>query len=113
MDRHALAAALLAYTVVAAGVTVVPLAYLSGRAIVLLLVASLFVFSVLHARTGTGPAMTMDGGGDGGQSNYTEVDSSTSPLYVGSSLPTNNRVILTFYLLGIVLWCFAATIVVV
>ncbi|ODR83068.1 hypothetical protein BG842_19250 [Haladaptatus sp. W1] len=110
MERNALTSALLAYTVIAAGVTVVPLAYVYGRAIVLMLIVSLFVFSLLHARTGSGPTMAMEGGGEG--NDYIEMDAAQSPQYTGSSLPTNNRAILTFYLLGIVLWSFAAIIVV-
>lgn len=113
MERNTLASALLAYTVIAAGVTVVPLAYIYGKAIVLLLIASLFVFSFLHARTGSGPTMAMEGGGSGEQGDYTEMDAAPSQLLIGSSLPTNNRAILTFYLLGIVLWSLAATIVVI
>ncbi|KZN25456.1 MULTISPECIES: hypothetical protein [unclassified Haladaptatus] len=112
MERNTLASALLAYTVVAAGVTVVPLAYFLGRAIVLLLIVSLFVFSLLHARTGSGPTMQMDGDGGGGE-DYTEMDAAPSQVHIGSSLPTNNRAILTFYLLGIVLWSFVGTIIVV
>lgn len=110
MKRNTLASALLAYTVIAAGVTVVPLAYVYGRAIVLLLIVSVFVFSFLHAQTGSGPTMAMDGGGQG---DYIETDAAPSQLHIGSSLPTNNRAILTFYLLGIVLWSLAATIVVI
>lgn len=113
MKRNTLASALLAYTVIAAGVTVVPLAYVYGRAIVLLLIVSVFVFSFLHAQTGSGPTMAMDGGGGGGQGDYIETDAAPSQLHIGSSLPTNNRAILTFYLLGIVLWSLAATIVVI
>ena len=113
MERDTLASALLAYTILASGVTVVPLAYFYGKAIGLLLIASLFVFSILHARTGTGPTMAMDGGGGGEQGDFVEIDAAPSLLLTGSSLPTNNRAILTFYLLGIVLWSFAATIIVI
>jgi len=110
MERNTLVSALLAYTVLAAGVTVVPLAYLYGKAIGLLLIASLFVFCFLHARTGSGPTMAMEGG-DG--NDFVETDAAPSQLHVGSSLPTNNRAILTFYLLGIVLWSLVATFAVV
>ncbi len=108
MERNTLAAALLAYTVIAAGVTVVPIAYVIGKAIFFLLLVSLFVFSLLHARTGSGPTMEMDGGG----SDYIEMDTAPSQQFNGSSLPTSNRAILTFYLLGIVLWSLVATLVV-
>ena len=110
MERNTLASALLAYTVVAAGVTVVPLAYLYGKAIGLLLIASLFVFSFLHARTGSGPTMAMEGG-EG--NDFVETDAAPSQLHIGSSLPTNNRAVLTFYLLGIVLRSLVATFAVV
>jgi hypothetical protein len=110
MERNTLVSALLAYTVIAAGVTVVPLAYIYGKAIGLLLIVSLFVFSFLHARTGSGPTMSMEGGG---KNDFVEVDAAPSQLHIGTSLPTNNRAILTFYLLGIVLWSLAATFAVV
>ncbi|WP_254663406.1 hypothetical protein [Haladaptatus sp. W1] len=77
--------------------TVIPLAYLYGRAIVLLLIVSL-----LHARTGTGPTMTMEGGG--GESDYTELDASQSIVGTSYSLPSSGRTALTFYLVGLILW---------
>ncbi|KZN26052.1 hypothetical protein A4G99_23535 [Haladaptatus sp. R4] len=113
MERNTLASALLAYTVIAAGVTVVPLAYFYGEAVFLLLIVSLFVFALLHAQTGSGPTMAMEGGGGGEQGDYLEMDAAPSQLHIGSSLPTNNRAILTFYLLGIVLWSLTATIIVI
>jgi hypothetical protein len=87
--------------------------FLFGKAIGLLLIVSLFVFFILHARTGSGLTMAMDGSGGGEQGDFVEIDAAPSLLLAGSSLPTNNRAILTFYLLGIVLWSFAATIVVI
>ncbi|EFW91925.1 hypothetical protein ZOD2009_10620 [Haladaptatus paucihalophilus DX253] len=110
MERNTLVSALLAYTVLAAGITVVPLAYIYGKAIGLLLIASLFVFCFLHARTGSAPTMAIEGG-EG--NDFVETDAAPSQLHVGSSLPTNNRAILTFYLLGIVLWSLVATFAVV
>ena len=113
MDQNAVVSALLAYTGIAAGATVVPLAYAYGRAVVLLLIVSLFVFSLLHARTGSGLTMTMDAGASGEVGDHIEADGTSSPLYTGVSLPTSTQAIYTFYLLGIVLWSIAATIVVV
>ncbi|EFW91477.1 hypothetical protein ZOD2009_13956 [Haladaptatus paucihalophilus DX253] len=103
MDRTTLAPVFVTYSVIAGGVTVIPLAYLYGRAIVLLLIASLFVVSLLHARTGTGPTMTMEGGG--GESDYTELDASQSIVGTSYSLPGSGRTALTFYLVGLILWC--------
>ncbi|WP_458187940.1 hypothetical protein [Haladaptatus sp. NG-WS-4] len=60
MKRTSLTTALLVYTVIAAGVTIVPLAFVIGRAIVFFLIAALFVVSILHARAGSSPSMSME-----------------------------------------------------
>lgn len=104
MKRNALISSLLVSTVVAAGITVVLLAYFYGRAIVLLLIATLFVILLLHARTGSGTTMAMESGG--GESDYTEVDTTPSRIDIGSSVPGARRTTHTLYLLGLVLWSF-------
>ncbi|WP_254663479.1 hypothetical protein [Haladaptatus sp. W1] len=50
---------------------------------------------------------------EGGENDVVEVDAAPSRLHIGSSLPTNNRAVLTFYLLGIVRWSLVATFAVV
>ena len=103
MSRELLKRALLVYTGLAGGATVLPVAYLYGNVIVLLLIVSLFLFSVMHARTGSSPTMSMDGGGEG---DFTEVDAQTN-VETSYGLPGDGQTALTFYLVGVAFWSFA------
>jgi hypothetical protein len=100
------------YTLLAAGVTVAPLAYLyGGPAVVVLLMASIMILPALHAQAGTsvGAVASDFGSGEGSVSmDLSEQDFAPTAAEVSSYLPHKNRGALSFYLLGVIVYSLAA-----
>jgi len=96
--------ALLAYSVVGAGITVAPAAYFGGQlATFAFLLVALLVLPLLQGRSGAGHGIEDDAGGGH------ERDAGGSPAAsVTSDLPTDLTTVLTLYLVGVVPYSVAA-----
>ena len=100
--------ALLAYSVVGAGITVAPAAYFGGQlATFAFLLVALLVLPLLQGRSGAGPALEMELSDS--ESGDPDRDAGGSPgASATSNLPTDINTVLTLYVVGVVAYCVAA-----
>lgn len=121
MDKKLLAVTALLYGLVGASVSVFLVLYLGpailgweqGAIALVMLLVSVIVLPMLHARAGTGMASIAEVGGGKtvDTADFTERDAPVSSAEVQRYLPHRNRLGLSVYLLGVIVFSIAALVI--